>query len=87
MKEYSGIAWELYSEKTKMLGYCLLPTPNLSQIAIFTKHPGKTKGEPSSEYLTKNKVNYSLFVAQLPPLSRGQSSTVKAKKRGFPLII
>lgn len=66
MKEYSGIAWELYSEKTKMLGHCLPPTPNLSQIAIFTKYNGKTKGEPSSEYLTKNKVNYSLFVAQLP---------------------
>lgn len=79
MREYSGIAWELYVEKTKTRGYCLPPTPNLPQIAIFTKYHGKTKGEPSSEYLTKNKEIIHFLLPNFPHLSRGQSSTVKAK--------
>ena len=54
MKECSG-AWELYWEKAKILGYCLPPTDDKPQIAIFANYGGKTKGEPSFEYLTEKK--------------------------------
>lgn len=68
-----------------MRGTCFPSTPNLPQIAIFTKYYGETKGEPSSEYLTKNKVNYSLFVVQLPSFVYRSKLHGKSQVERFPL--